>query len=199
MRRDEPAWEPDGTDERIDTALRSYAEPAEIPEARVFLARVMERARSEAPQKPTWWIWGAAAAAGLAVLLAVGVVWMMRSPRRFENAEAPRAPQPAHAGITSPLPMKKPPSIVRAKTRPSRGAAGLRAVRTVAANQPPKLDVFPTPHPLSAQEEALLTFVRRAPPPLRKAVINDQQHWDDPLIVADMQKPLLGSGREKDQ
>ena len=76
--------------------------------------------------------------------------------------------------------------------RESRRHDGARA-------SPPKLEVFPTPRPLTAEEQALVAFVRRAPPAVKKAVIEDQQHWDDPIIVADLRDPSLQSGSHQDQ
>src|ERR1700691_2494490 len=77
-------------EERIDAALRSYAEPAEIPEARVVVARVMELAGSEGRRFGWWWVVVPAAVCLLVAL--VGVVWMMRGARVPETAWVPRAP-----------------------------------------------------------------------------------------------------------
>jgi hypothetical protein len=62
----------------------------------------------------------------------------------------------------------------------------------------PKLDVFPSPRPLSPEEQALVAFALRAPSEAKKAVVEDQQHWDDPIIVADLRKLVLQSGNQQD-
>ncbi|MFP5227436.1 MAG: hypothetical protein ACLGXA_07375 [Acidobacteriota bacterium] len=202
MREDEPgrirSRDPGEIDARIDAALRSYAAPTEIPEMRFVLARVMERARAEALRQPSWWLWGAVAA-GLATMLAVGVVWMMRAPRRPEIAWTPKAPAVARAEAPSRGATAKPQEVALPKSKELKGRGRIHEVRNAATNQPPKLDVFPTPRPLTAQEEALVAFVKQAPPAVKKAVLDDQQHWDDPIHVADLQKPLGNSGSTQDQ
>lgn len=203
-------------DERIDAALRSYAELGEIPEARVVVARVMERARAAESQRRGWWMWGVAAAAGLAVMVLAGMVWMTRSPRRAEIAWVPRAP-----GVASeePYPQRlKPDSSLGLRgtaeampfhneaSRKSPGrtahvetASGQRVVQVAAPERQPKLDVFPTPRPLSAEEQGMVAFASQAPAEVKKAVIEDQQHWDDPIIVAEVGTSPLESGSQPNQ
>lgn len=195
-------------DAAIDRALRSYAEPGEVPEARVVLARVMERARVSESQRKALWIWGAAAA-GLAAMVLVGLVWVLQGPRRAEIAWAPKAP-----GVVS-VPQRHEedgagvfnPTLLAPETGATRmghsGVTGhLKAVNrevSMTAESLPKRDVFPTPRPLSAEEQALVVFARQAPQEVKKAVIEDQRHWGDPISVADLQKPFLQSGSEQDQ
>jgi hypothetical protein len=55
----------------------------------------------------------------------------------------------------------------------------------------PKLDVFPTPQPLSSQEEALVSFAAKAPERERESLIAAQQEEDAPLSIAAIEiKPL---------
>jgi len=196
MRGDE---ETDRFDAVIDRALRSYSEPAEVPEARVVLTRVLSRVQEAESQRRGWWMWGVVTTVGLAVLVTVGVVWMMRTPRRAEIAWIPKAP-----GMTEGSPQRlKPESPGRvhgtaeAVSLQSRGTT--RRKSRAEAESPPKKEVFPTPRPLSVEEQGLVAFVRRAPPAVKKAVIEDQQHWDDPIIVADLRDPSLQSGSHKNQ
>lgn len=185
----------DAIEERMDAALRSYAQPAEVPEMQVALAQLLERARESESQRRRGWVWGAVAtAAGLAMIFLVGIVWLMRGPRQREIAWTPKAPAVAQVKIPSEEPVATPRGVAQPTSAGSRRAAGVRAMRTAAVRQLPKQDTFPTPRPLSADEEALMTFVHRAPPPVRKAVIEDQQHWDDPIIVAELKKPPLETG-----
>jgi hypothetical protein len=76
---------------------------------------------------------------------------------------------------------------------------GVREMRTSVSKKMPKLDSFPTPRLLSPEEQALVAFARRAPPAVKTAVIEDQEHWDDPVIVADLRKPSVESSGQKDQ
>jgi hypothetical protein len=62
-----------------------------------------------------------------------------------------------------------------------------RTRSTTSAPQPlPKLDVFPTPQPLSPQEQQLAEFAQQGPPAEKQAVIAVQQHLGDPLQIAEL-------------
>jgi hypothetical protein len=71
MRADERGEGTD-VDARLDAALRSYAEPGEIAETRVAVARVLERVRSDSGREVGFWVWGAVATACLVVAVVVG-------------------------------------------------------------------------------------------------------------------------------
>ncbi|MGB6871788.1 MAG: hypothetical protein WBD93_19395, partial [Acidobacteriaceae bacterium] len=74
-------------------------------------------------------------------------------------------------------------------------------VREFAANRRtlPKLDVFPTPRPLTPEEQALVAFAKQGPPAVQRAVIEDQKHWDDPVIVAELQEKSSSAGNQQDR
>jgi hypothetical protein len=216
MRGDEEMTREDRLDAAIDRALRSYAEPVEVPETRVVLARLMERVRLEPGHGFGWLNWSAVVAAGLAVVLLVGVVWMMRGARRAEIAWTPRAP-----GVVQSTPQRLKPDSARlystAEAVPLQNEGGgksqiahnnsAKANRTpgelvagvMAPTSLPKLDVFPTPRPLTAEEQALATFVQQGPPAVQRAVVEDQKHWDDPIIVADLRNQPLETSSQQDQ
>ncbi|MGB6132988.1 MAG: hypothetical protein WBG54_14505 [Acidobacteriaceae bacterium] len=168
---------------RIDAALGSYAEPpAAISDPRTAAAAILDRAHVTPTRRP-FWIWAIPAACLLA--LAVGLLWW------FHAAPAPRiarAVAPAPAGTvplaSAPAPHRLPVRIVR---------------RQHAHPAPlPKLDVFPTPAPLSPQEQALVAFARTAPPAVQQAVIDDQRSWDQPPNVAGLNiNPPENSGAPK--
>jgi hypothetical protein len=48
----------------------------------------------------------------------------------------------------------------------------------------PKLDVFPTPRPLSPEEQAMVRFVATTPPSEIQAMQKAQQQQDEPLHIA---------------
>lgn len=183
-------------DQRMDAALRSYAEPGEIPEARVVLARVLAQADADgAGRRRLWWWVGAVTAACLLAALLVGGEWGLRRPRVPEIAWVPRAPGVANSGRGG----LAQSHAAGAKSGPERAGAPLAQVGRVRATEPmPKLDVFPSPRPLSPEEQALVAFALRAPSEAKKAVVEDQQHWDDPIIVADLRKLVLQSGNQQD-
>ena len=56
----------------------------------------------------------------------------------------------------------------------------------------PKLDVFPTPQPMSAEERALVVVAMQTPLPLRKALAEAQQD-DPPIHIAATHIPPLES------
>jgi hypothetical protein len=73
------------------------------------------------------------------------------------------------------------------ETKPRQRGAVLRA-----KSEPlPKLDIFPTPQPLSPQEQALADFAARAPKSERESLMAAQQKTAAPLHIAAIEiKPL---------
>lgn len=198
MRGDDRGSEWTGVDARIDAALRSYAEPGEMPAARVAVARVLERVREAEGSQRGLWIWGWAAVVCFVVAVA-GATWVMRAPRSPEIAWTPKAPAVVdyRAPISRDVPRSSgelPHSGAR-KAAHQNGAPGI----SMAQDRLPKLDVFPTPRPLTAEEQALVGFVRHGPPAVQRAVLEDQQHWDDPIIVADLRDQSPPAANQQDQ
>lgn len=152
---------------RIDAALRSYAEPpAMASDPRTAAAAILERARHSRSRR-SWWLWGIPVGAAVAALVIV-LVWSLRTPSA-PNVARTAVPLPA---ITSPHAM--PPRPVAPAVRSVRQP--VHSLRSHAAPLPEQA-VFPTPAPLSHQEQALVVFTRVAPPAVRKAVIDEQSSW----------------------
>jgi hypothetical protein len=173
----------DEMDERIDAALRSYAQPPEMPESRVVLARVLERAHAERGPRRRWWAW-AIPAAGCAAALLAAVVWVLRVPQMPEIAWTPQ-----------------PPGVVRVQTAPvpvvARRSVIHRAAATrlqIVADALPKLETFPAPLPATAQEQKLVDFVERGPSAVKQQVVEARQHADDPLEIAELKIQPLDEG-----
>lgn len=186
-------------DSRVDAALRSYAQPPATTEPRVALAQIMDRARVERPERPVrWWMWGLAGAA--ACLIAVMVaLWVTRAPRVAEIARAPQAPKvvavpdhPAHPAIAAV------PVAAIGRTRHA-GRSSTRREVAASTTTLPKLAVFPTPHPLTPEEQALVAFAKHGPPEVQRAVLQDQKNWDDSIIVAEIQEKQLQPRSQQDQ
>ena len=200
MRDDEPvaagSEQPDERDNRIDAALRSYAEPPELTAPRVAVARIIKHVRAERPARRTgWWMWGLAGAAACLVAVMVAI-WIMRAPRLPAIAKAPQAP-----GVVA-----VPNHAVSAKVAEVRVPAGRRAPHAAhsaprreeaSATPPPKLGVFPTPRPLSPAEQALVAFAQHGPPDVQRAILAEQKSWND-SIVADLQQ-RSPTGNQQDQ
>jgi hypothetical protein len=172
-------------EQKIDAALRSYQSPGEGPDARLAQARVMERVREFESRQKTWWMWcTAAAACALVIVATMGAAWMMRTPQRAEIAWVPKAP-----GLAV---------VESQKIIPGRPQRTSLPRLPAAPHALPRLDVFPTPRPLSEEEQTLVAFAQAAPPAVKKAVVEDQEHFDDPNIVAGMRRPSVESDGKQD-
>jgi len=181
----------DRIDALVDAALRSYTEPAEIPDGRAAALALLERARG-AESRRQWprWRWAIPVAVCL-VALVMGTLWLLRTPRIPEVVRAPALPRIVAQVKTPAPPARRVPVSATPISRPRVTAAKSRPL--------PKLDVFPAPTPLSPQEQALLAFAKHGPPEVQRAVLEDQKHWDDPIIVADLREQPPQSGNSQDQ
>jgi hypothetical protein len=214
MRGDEEMG--DRYDALIDRALRSYAEPGEVPEAQVVLARVLSRARESESQRRVLWVWGAAVAAGLAVMVLVGMVWVTRSPQRPEIAWKPKVPgvtlsattQSPYPGMKANngeenMPRRLKPEIFgqhngTAEAVPlQNGRTAERESWAEAENHLPRMEVFPMPRPLSAEEQALVAFTRDVPAKVQQQVIEAQKHVGDPIVIAELKIAPLDDGEKQ--
>lgn len=190
-------------DLQIDSALSSYAEPTDGLEDRV-LARLADTRTNAVPRKR----WLARipilpVALPLAACVLLFVVFSLRPGRK-------QPIQQAHNDTTSQIPTaRKPvppqPSQPREHSpQPHLVAAHAIHPATPKSAQPPKLDIFPTPRPLSPQERALVRFVANTPPSELQAMQKAQQEPQEqvePLriaaIVIQPIKPLDESDKEK--
>lgn len=164
----------DPLDARLDAALRSYADSGETTAPRVALAQLFGRAaRQQRSRRLRAWIAAAAMAAGAAFMLIV-LLMAHRPPAKAQIAWMPRPPEAVR--------MPPIPQSVRVQT--------VRRHNPTAAARLPKQPLFPTPRPLSPEEQALVAFAQHGPPEVQRAVLQDQTHWDDPIIVAGLQHPL---------
>lgn len=188
-------------DRRINAALRSYAEPGEIPETRLVLARLMERAAVSERSGFRWWSWVAGAACA-AVITALVAGWTIRSSRSPQIAWVPRAPLAAATAPGGDLAIESHPAarsfvrqqrVAQQKMSEQKKVLEIRLAGGSETERLPKLEVFPTPRPLSTQEQALVAFVKHAPAGVRQAVMEDQQHWDKPIVVAEVTIRPLGA------
>jgi len=149
-------------DHELDAALAKYAavEPRAGLEERVLESLRVKRAR--VPDR-AWWRWSVAGALATVVVMAFALAWMSGKPSHSfvvnhpsTTAQSPKEPakqsglkisenqtySPEHGAIRSAAIHRSPPKVM-------------------AAN--PKLDKFPSPQPLSAQELALAKYVSQFP------------------------------------
>lgn len=163
----EPA---DELDRLLNATLASYAKVNPRPG---LDQRILANLRSGQPVAHAWWHWGlAAAVAAILVVLALSLRsgWLHPAvandpvadhPRSDRQASNPRLPPP------NPAPEVQPTSdddsdVVRQPT--PRPVLRTRALRQETGRpKSPKLDQFPSPQPLSAEEIALTEYVRNFP------------------------------------
>ena len=149
----------------LDAALAKYAA---VEPRQGFEERVLANLRAEGARVPdrAWWQWPVIAAAVVAavVVVALALTWRSGKPSHPVVASHPSAPTQA--------PKEPATQVVSNGTgdgvRPlEHGAIRRTAAHTshrkevVAAN--PKLDQFPSPHPLSEQETILKNYVAKYP------------------------------------
>ena len=197
----------EGLDARIDAALRSYMDTPEFSDPHVVLARVRMLAQQEPRSRRSAWVW--AVPASVAALIAVvALVWFAQRPTSPQIAFVPKAPgvasvaapdsQPGARKNAGPsTPVARATSVqddraLDASAKVRRGESRRNEIRdqndvALAERRLPKLNVFPAPRPLSAEERALAAFVVRAPPAVKEQVIASQKQVDDPIEIAAIQ------------
>jgi hypothetical protein len=184
----------DDLDLLLRSALSTYGDPDSG-----LTRRVLARVSAEVAPAPSrrWLFWSLALPAAACLLLFVvlsspkpthqpsGLVRQtfpfQDLPRITTHTEPSRAPQPAVA-LRSKATLLKP--------RPHRIAAGAKPAPL------PKLDVFPTPRPLTPEERALVIFAAQTPEAERKDLIEAQKQFDAPLSIAAIQIPPLEPPQE---
>jgi hypothetical protein len=184
--------EKDDLDLLIDSALATYADPGADAglEGRVLAA--LSPVRKEAPRRALirsrWLPWA------VALPIAAGLLFLWLSTQRQKplpvsepqqaresvpNAIAPRV----DSRSTSPI-KEQHRHTVRIKPQPS-------PAQTAQAAPLPKLDVFPTPQPMTPEERALTAVVTQTPVPARPAVLDAESLDHQPVHIAEIQIPPL--------
>ena len=176
----------------LRSALATYAEPASESD---LVHGILVRVAAESAPAPArrWLPWAIAIPVLTCLLLLVFLFGSgkMRAPTRDQN-QAHTAQQPLHeaAARTEPSSALRPTPIQRAKAR------GLRPqhdgdLETAQPGPLPKLAVFPTPRPLTAEEQALVDYTSQAPENERQKLIEAQKKLEAPLSIAEIQiQPL---------
>jgi hypothetical protein len=183
----------DRLDDELDVALAKYAaaEPRAGLEERVLANLRAERARAA---EHSWWRWPAVAALAVVIVVAASVAW--RSWKPVQNITTQHRPDTtgtqAHAGTQvannsgrSLIQPHEIGSVRRLKPR----TVSLRA--TVASV--PKLDLFPSPQPLSEQETILARYVTKYP---EQAALIAQARTEE--LLRDGAEEMSEAGRNQD-
>jgi hypothetical protein len=185
--------EKDDLDLLLDSALATYADPGPDSGLEYRVLAALTAIRTEPPAVLTpwprrWLPWA------IAVPIAAGLLLLWLSMAR--NKPLP-ASEPQQARQSAPAPIAQPaaPSneVRRAVPRrhPVRIPPPTSSVQTAQATPLPKLDVFPTPQPLTAEERALVDVVAQSPLPVREALVQAQTQDDSPVRIAAIHIPPL--------
>ena len=162
----------DKLDRLIDGGLASYADAEPLAGLE---ERVVNRVRVTR-QRRRWLAWEVGAAAAVVVL---GIVnW---SGQRAVVRKTP-------AAVASVGPQVVPRPAVVATRR-----AGVRGKRAMRPRVLPKLEQFPTPTPLTAEERALVAFARRNPKEAEMLLADWQERTDGPIEIQPIQIAPLSS------
>lgn len=181
-------------DQLLDAALSTYADPgpdsglnervlAHLAVARGTKAEPIPvpllRPGKSATNQRRWLPWAIALPAA-ACLLLIFFVPKTAPPRSSQAKQA--SPQPPHAAMRAETP----------KTGSMRRKPLSQSVARMTQPAPlPKLDVFPTPRPLSSEEQALAVFISHASDAERKALIESQKQFQAPISIAAIRIPPL--------
>lgn len=147
----------DDLDRLLDKALAKYA----AVEPRVGLQeRILANLRAQHTLVDrAWWRWVFVAAAAL-VVVAAFLAWRTTGPSHpvaVNHRTVETQPVPTHATqVAKSTAEGKPPHPLPAKKQPRQSSAAMVATD-------PKLDVFPSPQPLTEEELALAQYVRNFP------------------------------------
>jgi len=149
----------DELDHELDSALAKYAavEPRPNLEDRI-LANL--RAHQTRVSSRAWWRWGLAATAAAVVVVSVALAWKSgtSSGPAIANHPAKQGPEKASAQLATPH-----TTAVRPRGHAPNRKASAHPSRTLAVAGNLKLDQFPSPRPLSAQEKLLQAYVAEFP------------------------------------
>jgi hypothetical protein len=183
--------EQDELDLLVRSALSTYGDPG--PESGLE-KRILAHIAAEglAATKRGWLPWAIAlpVAAGLLLLLVLSGSRHTRPLIGHVDQTPWQQHTPANAGGSNASTASRTAATRRAKAPLVQPSPRMAAVTAKAAPLP-KLDVFPSPQPLSPEEQALVDFAAHAPKSELKALADAQSQVDAPISIAAIQiQPL---------
>jgi hypothetical protein len=185
--------EKDDLDFLIDSALSTYADPGPgsklVDRVLVTLAAV----RTETPRVRARWRsrllpWA------VAIPVSAGLLFLWLSPRRDKPLPASERQEARSTAPGAIAPRLNSSSEVRPhvpRRHVIRSAQPASPVQAIQAAVLPKLDVFPTPQPLTPEERALALIATQIPLPAREALVEAQSLDAQPVRIAEIQIPPL--------
>lgn len=179
----------DDLDHLIYEALASYADPGPNSglERRV-LTRINTARASRRHRRLIW-----AAVLPAAVMASVLLLFVASTLRRAQ----PHVHSQTGARIEKPVssaPIGKLSAPQRANARSSTRKAAPHTI--LRASAMPKLDIFPTPVPLSSEEKALVDFAAAASAAQRQDLTATWQPADEPIHIAEISIPSINPPAE---
>jgi hypothetical protein len=166
----------------LRSALATYAQPASDSD---LVHGILVRVAAESAPAPArrWLPWAIAlpVAAGLLALAFLFGSRQMHMPARDQNQA--HVAQPA---LEPQVPTHRSASLSSSESRRTKSQVG-RLLPILASSKPapvPKLDVFPTPQPLTAAERALVAFAVRAPESERQSFVGTQEQLQQPVSIS---------------
>ncbi len=181
--------EKDELDTLLDAALVTYADPG--PDGGLeqrILARISAENFAVSTPAPLrrWLPWGIALAAASCLLLFIVISAQKRIHpplRNARSAQLSNAP-PAVTTQHGPMPIVPHSTIIHGANRTMPKVQRPPTEITHRSAPLPKLDVFPTPQPLTPEEQALVAFATQVPQQQVEAVIEAQKQAGAPLTIA---------------
>lgn len=173
-------FDSDDLDRQLDCALATYGDPG--PGSRLA-AQVLTRIAHEraAARRRVQWLWGAGLSAAAACLLLFAVARLHRPPHATPAIESP-APR---ALIATAQPRAAQPVLQAARRTKKPDTAP--ATHSAA----PRSAIFPTPSPLSHEEQAMIRLLQELPPDQRTQLLEAQQQSAAPLQFASISIPPI--------
>lgn len=173
----------------LDAALSKYAavEPRAGLEDRI-LANL--RAQGQQAQFRAWWRLELAGALAVIAIVGMSLAWRAGRSPHLPMANRPTATEQIRRPANPPAAVARERLVENTPTRATH-SGGATAVRRTAppaqavAEVDPKLDVFPSPQPLSEQELALAQYVRNFPTDAK--LVAQEQEASEREVLAKMQ------------
>jgi hypothetical protein len=156
-------------DRLLDSALSSYAEPG--PDSGLERRVLVQIAEGSRTQPRSVRLWALALATAVPLLLLVAPAIHTRSNRHIARTDRASQSLPHALPATA-------PSMAVSPARPH------LLPRAAHRESLPKQDVFPTPFPITPEEQALATVALRAPAPELHALAEAQQKDDESSCIA---------------
>ena len=157
-------------DRALDAALAQYAAVEPRPGLEERILANLEGKRNRAPLT-RWWAWPALAAA--VILITLTLVWRWNSQPASTARRAPTATQDRDGGLN------RAHAALNGNIAQSPFSASVKISHRIHAHSPvlvasvPRLDQFPSPRPLSEQEQILARYVASYP---QQAALLAQAH-----------------------